>query len=118
MRRLPVRFVKAGIDRCLARRPRMMAHLRDVLPPRSIGRSTARAWTNPKPMHSVAVAPGDVVMIKSSKGTGCAKIVQALIEAYPEPEAEEYGDRGKPRPQGVSGAIKSRRLTTAPWTRL
>ena len=32
---------------------------------------------------SYAVRPGDVVMIKSSKGTGCGRIVDALKQQYP-----------------------------------
>ena len=35
------------------------------------------------PFAVASVRPGDVVMVKSSKGTGCGRIVDALIQHYP-----------------------------------
>ncbi|ASY57183.1 MULTISPECIES: UDP-N-acetylmuramoylalanyl-D-glutamyl-2,6-diaminopimelate--D-alanyl-D-alanine ligase [Sinorhizobium] len=79
-------IVEAGITDVWLAGPDM-AHLRDALPVEvavvhreAIGDLTSYALG--------AVAAGDVVMVKSSKGTGCAKIVQALLDAYPEETAE------------------------------
>ncbi|WP_037469248.1 glutamate ligase domain-containing protein, partial [Sinorhizobium fredii] len=67
-----------------------MAHLRDALPAEvtvvyreAVGDLTSYALGE--------IAAGDVVMVKSSKGTGCAKIVQALFDAYSE-ETSEAGE--------------------------
>ncbi len=59
-----------------------MAHLRDALPEgcRVEYRETV-ADLNAFALE--AVAAGDVLMIKSSKGTGCGKIVMALLDKYP-----------------------------------
>ncbi|RVP94926.1 UDP-N-acetylmuramoyl-tripeptide--D-alanyl-D-alanine ligase, partial [Sinorhizobium meliloti] len=77
--------VEAGIADVWLAGPEM-AHLRDALPPEVsvvhrdvVGDLTAYALG--------AVSAGDVVMVKSSKGTGCAKIVQALLDAYPQETA-------------------------------
>ncbi|WEX76350.1 UDP-N-acetylmuramoylalanyl-D-glutamyl-2,6-diaminopimelate--D-alanyl-D-alanine ligase [Sinorhizobium numidicum] len=75
-------IVEAGIADVWLAGPEM-AHLRDALPPEvsvvyreSIDDLSAYALG--------AVVPGDVVMVKSSKGTGCVRIVQALLDTYPE----------------------------------
>ena len=36
-----------------------------------------------KPVLIGAVGPGDVVMVKSSKGIGFSKLIDALIHAFP-----------------------------------
>lgn len=79
-------IVEAGISDVWLAGPEM-AHLRDALPPEvsavyreSVDDLTAYALG--------AVAAGDVLMVKSSKGTGCAKVVQALLNAYPGRTAE------------------------------
>ncbi|WP_457585648.1 UDP-N-acetylmuramoylalanyl-D-glutamyl-2,6-diaminopimelate--D-alanyl-D-alanine ligase [Ensifer canadensis] len=79
-------LVEAGIADVWLAGP-LMANLRDSLPPEVsvVYRETVDEL---KTYALGAVAAGDVVMIKSSKGTGCGKIVHALIEAYPEPLAE------------------------------
>jgi UDP-N-acetylmuramoyl-tripeptide--D-alanyl-D-alanine ligase len=64
-----------------------MAHLRDALPP-EVSVIYRESVEELKAYALAAVAAGDVVMIKSSKGTGCAKIVQALIETYPAADVE------------------------------
>lgn len=79
-------LVEAGITDVWLAGP-LMAHLRDALPP-EISVVYRETVDELKAYALGAVATGDVVMIKSSKGTGCGKIVHALIEAYPEPEAE------------------------------
>ena len=59
-----------------------MAHLRDALPDNS--RVEYRLSVDElKEFALGAIAAGDVVMIKSSKGTGCGRIVSALLETYP-----------------------------------
>lgn len=42
-----------------------------------------------KPVLLEAVRPGDVVMIKSSKGIGFARLVDALLREFPAPEAKQ-----------------------------
>jgi UDP-N-acetylmuramoyl-tripeptide--D-alanyl-D-alanine ligase len=59
-----------------------MAALRDVLPEgvATEYRDTADALT----AHALgAVQPGDVLVVKSSKGTGFSRIVAALLDKYP-----------------------------------
>ncbi len=60
-----------------------MAHLRDALPGdiNVVYRETVDAL---KEFAMASIAVGDAVMIKSSKGTGCGRIVTALLDAYPE----------------------------------
>jgi UDP-N-acetylmuramoyl-tripeptide--D-alanyl-D-alanine ligase len=59
-----------------------MSHLRDALPDSS--RVEYRLMVDElKEFALGAIAAGDVVMIKSSKGTGCGRIVSALLETYP-----------------------------------
>ncbi|OHV82368.1 UDP-N-acetylmuramoylalanyl-D-glutamyl-2,6-diaminopimelate--D-alanyl-D-alanine ligase [Ensifer sp. LCM 4579] len=79
-------IVEAGIADVWLAGP-AMAHLRDALPPEisvvyreSVGDLSSYAVG--------ALAAGDVVMVKSSKGTGCGRIVEALRGAYPERKAE------------------------------
>ena len=85
-------LIEAGITDVWLAGP-LMAHLRDALPP-EVSVIYRESVEDLKAYALAAVAPGDVVMVKSSKGTGCAKIVQALIESYPETQAEEYGAEG------------------------
>ena len=59
-----------------------MAHLRDALP-EGMRVEYRQAVDELKEFALGAIAAGDVVMIKSSKGTGCGRIVAALLEAYP-----------------------------------
>ena len=58
-------------------------HLRDALPEdiNVVYRETVDAL---KEFAMASIASGDAVMIKSSKGTGCGRIVTALLDAYPE----------------------------------
>jgi UDP-N-acetylmuramoyl-tripeptide--D-alanyl-D-alanine ligase len=68
-----------------------MAHLRDALPdelPVIYHDSVDALCREAVP----AVRAGDVVMIKSSKGTGCGRIVQALLDTYP--ALAETGEAG------------------------
>jgi UDP-N-acetylmuramoyl-tripeptide--D-alanyl-D-alanine ligase len=59
-----------------------MAHLRDALPDGT--RVEYRLSVDELKQFALAsIATGDVVMIKSSKGTGCGRIVSALLETYP-----------------------------------
>ncbi|MCA1404511.1 UDP-N-acetylmuramoylalanyl-D-glutamyl-2,6-diaminopimelate--D-alanyl-D-alanine ligase [Ensifer sp. IC3342] len=78
-------IVEAGIADVWLAGPEM-AHLRDALPPEVsvVYRESVDDLTD---YALAAVAAGDVVMVKSSKGTGCARIVQALLNAYPEEAA-------------------------------
>lgn len=78
-------IVEAGIADVWLAGPEM-AHLRDALPPEVsvVHRDRVDDLTG---YALGAVAAGDVVMVKSSKGTGCAKIVQALLDAYPQETA-------------------------------
>ncbi|WP_331371632.1 UDP-N-acetylmuramoylalanyl-D-glutamyl-2,6-diaminopimelate--D-alanyl-D-alanine ligase [Sinorhizobium chiapasense] len=82
-------IVEAGIAEVWLAGPEM-AYLRDALPPEvsTVYRESVDDLTD---YALAAVAAGDVVMVKSSKGTGCAKIVQALLNAYPE-EAARGGE--------------------------
>lgn len=41
------------------------------------------------PFVLTSLRPGDVVMVKSSKGTGCGRIVDALIQQYPAADAPD-----------------------------
>ncbi len=47
------------------------------------GSNIARPSTELNGFALDAVSAGDVVMIKSSKGTGCGRIVAALLDKYP-----------------------------------
>ncbi|WEX86236.1 UDP-N-acetylmuramoylalanyl-D-glutamyl-2,6-diaminopimelate--D-alanyl-D-alanine ligase [Sinorhizobium garamanticum] len=78
-------IVEAGIADVWLTGPEM-AHLRDALPPEVsiVYRESVDDLTD---YALAAVAAGDVVMVKSSKGTGCGRIVQALLNAYPEDAA-------------------------------
>ncbi len=59
-----------------------MAHLRDALPDGT--HVEYRPLVDElKEFALGSIAAGDVVMIKSSKGTGCGRIVSALLERYP-----------------------------------
>ncbi|MCA1439584.1 UDP-N-acetylmuramoylalanyl-D-glutamyl-2,6-diaminopimelate--D-alanyl-D-alanine ligase [Ensifer sp. IC4062] len=82
-------IVEAGIADVWLAGPEM-AHLRDALPSEVsvVYREAVDDLTN---YALAAVAAGDVVMVKSSKGTGCGRIVQALLNAYPE-EAPRGGE--------------------------
>jgi UDP-N-acetylmuramoyl-tripeptide--D-alanyl-D-alanine ligase len=59
-----------------------MAHLRDALP-EAVSVIHRDAVDDLRAVAVASVRPGDVVMIKSSKGTGCGRIVQALLDIYP-----------------------------------
>ena len=59
-----------------------MAHLRDALP-EGCKVEYREAVTDLNAFALDSVSAGDVVMIKSSKGTGCGKIVAALLDKYP-----------------------------------
>ncbi|WP_426122698.1 UDP-N-acetylmuramoylalanyl-D-glutamyl-2,6-diaminopimelate--D-alanyl-D-alanine ligase [Pararhizobium sp. PWRC1-1] len=59
-----------------------MAHLRDALPD-GTHVEYRLSVDELKEFALGSIAPGDVVMIKSSKGTGCGRIVSALLETYP-----------------------------------
>ncbi|WP_275783510.1 UDP-N-acetylmuramoylalanyl-D-glutamyl-2,6-diaminopimelate--D-alanyl-D-alanine ligase [Pararhizobium gei] len=74
-------LVEAGIAHVWLAGPEMV-HLRDALPEgiHVEYRETVDALTD---FAVSSVTAGDVVMIKSSKGTGCGRIVQALLEKYP-----------------------------------
>ncbi|MBP1883322.1 UDP-N-acetylmuramoylalanyl-D-glutamyl-2,6-diaminopimelate--D-alanyl-D-alanine ligase [Sinorhizobium mexicanum] len=82
-------IVEAGIADVWIAGPEM-AHLRDALPP-EVSVVYREAVDDLTDYALAAVAAGDVVMVKSSKGTGCARIVQALLNAYPE-EAARGGE--------------------------
>lgn len=75
-------LVEAGIRDVWLAGPEM-AHLRDALPDdiNVVYRETVDAL---KEFAMASIAAGEVVMIKSSKGTGCGRIVSALLDAYPE----------------------------------
>lgn len=79
-------IVEAGITDVWLAGPQM-AHLRSSLPP-EISVAYREAVGDLVSYAVGSVAAGDVVMVKSSKGTGCAKIVEALHSAYPEDTAE------------------------------
>ena len=78
---LALPLVQAGITDIWLAGPEM-AHLRDALP------DNAHVEYRPsvdelKEFALGSIADGDVVMIKSSKGTGCGRIVSVLLERYP-----------------------------------
>ncbi|MCA1367584.1 UDP-N-acetylmuramoylalanyl-D-glutamyl-2,6-diaminopimelate--D-alanyl-D-alanine ligase [Bradyrhizobium sp. BRP14] len=79
-------IVDAGIADVWLAGPEMV-HLRDALPP-EVSTIYRESVDDLRTYVLGAVTAGDVVMVKSSKGTGCAKIVQALLEAYPEVPTE------------------------------
>ena len=58
-----------------------MAHLRDALP-ETVHVEYRESVDDLKDFAVDAIAAGDVVMIKSSKGTGCGRIVAALLDKY------------------------------------
>jgi UDP-N-acetylmuramoyl-tripeptide--D-alanyl-D-alanine ligase len=68
-------------DRVFLAGPEMKA-LADVLPGEFHTEYRASA-ENLKPVLMKAVRPGDVIMIKSSKGIGFSKLVEALLEKFP-----------------------------------
>ncbi|OBZ93014.1 UDP-N-acetylmuramoylalanyl-D-glutamyl-2, 6-diaminopimelate--D-alanyl-D-alanine ligase [Pararhizobium polonicum] len=74
-------LVEAGITDVWLAGPEM-AHLRDAL---GDGAHIEYRETvdDLKEFALRSVAAGDVVMIKSSKGTGCGRIVSALLDTYP-----------------------------------
>lgn len=80
-------IVEAGISDVWLAGPQM-AHLRDALPG-EISVVYREAVGDLIPYAVGAAAAGDMVMVKSSKGTGCAKIVEAFLYAYPEEAATE-----------------------------
>ncbi|MBP2236881.1 UDP-N-acetylmuramoyl-tripeptide--D-alanyl-D-alanine ligase [Sinorhizobium kostiense] len=80
-------IVEAGISDVWLAGPQM-AHLRDALPG-EISVVYREAVGDLIPYAVAAAAGGDVVMVKSSKGTGCAKIVEAFLDAYPGEAATE-----------------------------
>jgi UDP-N-acetylmuramoyl-tripeptide--D-alanyl-D-alanine ligase len=59
-----------------------MAHLRDALP-ENVRVEYRETVDELKEFALGSIAAGDVVMIKSSKGTGCGRIVSALLDTYP-----------------------------------
>lgn len=59
-----------------------MAHLRDALP-ETVHVEYRESVDDLKNFAVDAITAGDVVMIKSSKGTGCGRIVAALLDKYP-----------------------------------
>jgi UDP-N-acetylmuramoyl-tripeptide--D-alanyl-D-alanine ligase len=59
-----------------------MAHLREALP-ENVRVEYRETVDELKEFALRSIAAGDVVMIKSSKGTGCGRIVSALLETYP-----------------------------------
>ncbi|HTO31839.1 MAG TPA: UDP-N-acetylmuramoylalanyl-D-glutamyl-2,6-diaminopimelate--D-alanyl-D-alanine ligase [Pararhizobium sp.] len=78
---LSVPLVEAGIRDVWLAGPEM-AHLRDALPA-DIHIEYRETVDDLKDVALSSVAAGDVVMIKSSKGTGCGRIVSALLDAHP-----------------------------------
>ncbi|MDQ0320945.1 UDP-N-acetylmuramoyl-tripeptide--D-alanyl-D-alanine ligase [Pararhizobium capsulatum DSM 1112] len=78
---LSVLLKDAGIQYVWLAGPEM-AHLRDVLP-ETVHVEYRENVNDLKAFAIDAIATGDVVMIKSSKGTGCGRIVAALLEKYP-----------------------------------
>lgn len=74
-------LLEAGITDIWLAGPEM-AHLRDALPDGT--HVEHRPLVDElKEFALGSIAAGDVVMIKSSKGTGCGRIVSALLERYP-----------------------------------
>lgn len=74
-------LVEAGIRDVWLAGPQM-SHLRDVLPA-DIRVEYRENVDELKGFAVSSIAAGDVVMVKSSKGTGCGRIVSALLDAYP-----------------------------------
>ena len=74
-------LVEAGIRDVWLAGPQMR-HLRDVLPA-DIRVEYRENVDELKEFAVSSIAAGDVVMIKSSKGTGCGRIVSALLDVYP-----------------------------------
>ena len=68
-----------------------MAALRDALP--ETIETTYRETADELAAHALeSVRPGDVLVVKSSKGTGFSRIVAALLEKYqPLPERGREG---------------------------
>lgn len=80
-------LLEQGIDTVWLAGPEM-THLRDVLP-ETVSVVHCDAVDDLRNHAVASVRTGDVVMIKSSKGTGCGRIVQALLDTFPaqaEPE--------------------------------
>jgi UDP-N-acetylmuramoyl-tripeptide--D-alanyl-D-alanine ligase len=74
-------LVEAGIRDVWLAGPEM-AHLRDALP-EDIRVEYRETVEDLKEFALGSIAAGDVVMVKSSKGTGCGRIVAALLQKYP-----------------------------------
>ncbi|CZT35625.1 UDP-N-acetylmuramoylalanyl-D-glutamyl-2,6-diaminopimelate--D-alanyl-D-alanine ligase [Rhizobium sp. 9140] len=70
-----------GIDTVWLAGPEM-THLRDALP-ETVSVVHCDAVDDLRNHAVASVRAGDVVMIKSSKGTGCGRIVQALLDTFP-----------------------------------
>ena len=81
-------LVRAGITDIWLAGPDM-AHLRDALPDGTHVEHRL-AVDELKEFALGSIAAGDVVMIKSSKGTGCGRIVSALLERYPASSGPEH----------------------------
>lgn len=82
---LAVPLKEAGIDTVWLAGPDMVA-LRDQLAA-PIDVEYRLKVEDLLPFVLTSIRPGDVVMIKSSKGTGCGRIVDALIQQYPAADA-------------------------------
>lgn len=74
-------LIDAGIRDVWLAGPQM-AHLRDALP-HDIRLEYRENVDELKDFAVSSVTAGDVVMVKSSKGTGCGRIVSALLDAHP-----------------------------------
>ncbi|MBP1857441.1 UDP-N-acetylmuramoylalanyl-D-glutamyl-2,6-diaminopimelate--D-alanyl-D-alanine ligase [Rhizobium herbae] len=74
-------LVEAGINEVWLAGPEM-AHLRDALP-EDAHVEYRQTVDELKEFALGSIAAGDGVMIKSSKGTGCGRIVSALLDTYP-----------------------------------
>lgn len=74
-------LIEAGISDIWLAGPEM-AHLRDALP-EDVRVEYRETVDELKEFALGSIAAGDVVMIKSSKGTGCGRIVAALLDTYP-----------------------------------
>lgn len=74
-------LIDAGIRDVWLAGPQM-AHLRDALPD-DIRVEYRENVDELKDFAVSSVTAGDVVMVKSSKGTGCGRIVSALLDAHP-----------------------------------
>ncbi|MEA3534460.1 UDP-N-acetylmuramoylalanyl-D-glutamyl-2,6-diaminopimelate--D-alanyl-D-alanine ligase [Rhizobium sp. CC-YZS058] len=79
--RLSAPLIEQGIDTVWLAGPEM-SHLREALPEtvEVVYRSFVDELLDYALTH---VRAGDVVMVKSSKGTGCGRIVAALLDKYP-----------------------------------